>query len=153
MPSAPRNRPPPQPPLETRPQRRIQGLANAAFLRVHEAAKAMNAREAEEPLELVEPSPPLDLVTPQEMPLDLVAPDMPLDLAEPILPLDLSEPIMPLDIVEQAAPLDLDAPLAPEAALVIPVAPPGAEETPAAKARSRVAERLARLAGQTGKQS
>ena len=72
-------------------ERRIQGLANAAFLRVHAAA----AKAA-------------------EAPLDLVA------------------PVEPLDLVEQVD-------------LVQPVAPP--TETPeakAARARSRVAERLAR---------
>jgi hypothetical protein len=73
-------------------ERRIQGLANAAFLRVHAAAKAAET------------------------------------------PLDLVEPVEPVELVE----------------LVEPVAPPA--ETPeakAARARSRVAERLARLADKT----
>jgi hypothetical protein len=71
-------------------ERRIQGLANAAFLRVHAAA----AKAA-------------------ETPLDLVAPVEPLDLVEPVAP------------------------------------PTETPEAKAARARSRVAERLARLADKT----
>jgi hypothetical protein len=71
-------------------ERRIQGLANAAFLRVHAAA----AKAA-------------------EAPLDLVAPVEPLDLVEPVAP------------------------------------PTETPEAKAARARSRVAERLARLADKT----